>query len=132
LLAYILCLLKNCMLNFTKSLLIFLHLFFLYMRTLKILICLFLGLRTQLPKVSYIKAVDVWMCSCLVFVFAALLEYAVVNVISRKQELKSLVIKKKDKVYREFSMIAICCLFCNVPGSRPSWRLKKNFHPQKR
>ena len=37
-----------------------------------------------MPRVSYIKAIDVWMSMCLVFVFIALLEFAVVNVISRK------------------------------------------------
>lgn len=36
------------------------------------------GLRNTLPQVSYINALDIWMISCLIFVFASLLESTVI------------------------------------------------------
>ena len=48
------------------------------------------GSRANLPEVSYIKAIDIWMSVCMLFVFAALIEYALVNVLDRKQRRRSL------------------------------------------
>ncbi|XP_064601414.1 glycine receptor subunit alpha-2-like [Liolophura sinensis] len=53
------------------------------------------GILSTLPRVSYVKSIDVWSSACLVFVFGALLEFAVVNVQCRKMELLE---KKKSKL----------------------------------
>ena len=43
------------------------------------------GISANLPRVSYIKAIDVWQTTCLAFVFSALVEFSIVNVLARKQ-----------------------------------------------
>ncbi|KAI8517329.1 Glycine receptor subunit alpha-3 [Branchiostoma belcheri] len=49
------------------------------------------------PKVSYVKAIDIWMAVCLMFVFAALIEFAAVNFASRQdKEAKNLNRKKTN------------------------------------
>ncbi|KAL4002467.1 cation transporter family protein [Acanthocheilonema viteae] len=37
------------------------------------------GVRQSLPRISYVKSIDVYLVICFIFVFAALLEYAAVN-----------------------------------------------------
>ncbi|KAG7170015.1 Glycine receptor subunit alpha-2-like 5 [Homarus americanus] len=43
---------------------------------------LFTGIKEGLPPVAYVKAIDVWMAGCMVFIFAALGEFVVVRVLN--------------------------------------------------
>uniref|UniRef100_S4RKZ2 Glycine receptor, alpha 4a n=1 Tax=Petromyzon marinus TaxID=7757 RepID=S4RKZ2_PETMA len=60
----------------------------------------------QLPKVSYIKAIDVWMGMCQVFAFAALLEFAAVNVMARQNKRAMKELKKKSDGSKEMVCIS--------------------------
>jgi len=42
--------------------------------------------RFPTPRVSYVKALDIWSSFCLIFVFGALLEFAIVNVMAREDK----------------------------------------------
>lgn len=49
--------------------------------------CVFFTLfRNELPPSSSIKCIDIWLLSCILFVFAALLEYACILYFMRKEQ----------------------------------------------
>lgn len=59
------------------------------------------SVNASLPRVSYTKAIDIWMATCLVFVFAALIEFAIANVLTRKGSHKGIIMKKLVKLAKE-------------------------------
>jgi hypothetical protein len=61
------------------------------------------GINIGLPAVSFTKAIDVWMATCLVFVFVAFLEYSVVNVLSRRHKKAK---KEEDKMKKMAAHLA--------------------------
>ncbi|XP_062854037.1 gamma-aminobutyric acid receptor subunit beta-3 [Trichomycterus rosablanca] len=62
-------------------------------------------LRETLPKIPYVKAIDMYLMGCFVFVFLALLEYAFVNYIffGRGPQMQKKLAEKADKANNDRS-----------------------------
>ena len=70
--------------------------------SLLILVTQFSGLKADMPPVAYVKAVDIWMAGCMIFVFSALAEFVLVKIIYAKTEdLNHLIIGPNTHVSRE-------------------------------
>ncbi|KAF7274936.1 hypothetical protein GWI33_012401, partial [Rhynchophorus ferrugineus] len=48
------------------------------------LVTMFTGLRSDIPAVAYVKALDLWMAGCMISVFASLGEFVIVKVLQGK------------------------------------------------
>lgn len=56
------------------------------------------GVNASMPRVSYIKAVDIYLWVSFVFVFLSVIEYAAVNYLSTVQERKERKLRERVSV----------------------------------
>ena len=59
------------------------------------------GVNASMPRVSYIKAVDIYLWVSFVFVFLSVIEYAAVNYLSTRQERRERRVREQDVRERE-------------------------------
>ena len=73
------------------------------------------GVRSSLPRISYVKAIDIYLVMCFVFVFAALLEYAAVNYTywGARAKKKKKEKKQKEKEQKELIVVRALIWFLN-------------------
>ncbi|XP_021954165.2 gamma-aminobutyric acid receptor subunit beta-like isoform X1 [Folsomia candida] len=74
------------------------------------------GVRSSLPRISYVKAIDIYLVMCFVFVFAALLEYAAVNY--NFWEAKTAAAQKAVKMAKKAKLKAIALLKKSTRGEK--------------
>ena len=66
------------------------------------------GVHSSLPRISYVKAIDIYLVMCFVFVFAALLEYAAVNYTYWGARAKKKKKEKKQKEKEAKELVVVC------------------------
>ncbi len=78
-------------------------------------------LRETLPKIPYVKAIDMYLMGCFVFVFLALLEYAFVNYIffGRGPQMQKKLAEKAEKVNNDRNKydgnkVKVIIIYCNA------------------
>ncbi len=78
-------------------------------------------LRETLPKIPYVKAIDMYLMGCFVFVFLALLEYAFVNYIffGRGPQMQKKLAEKAEKVNNDRNKydgnkVKVITIYCNA------------------
>ena len=59
------------------------------MTTLLTLTAMFSAVRQSVPRVSYISFLDIWMLTCMIFVFSCILEFILVTCINRSGNKRS-------------------------------------------
>ncbi|XP_059902794.1 glycine receptor subunit beta-like isoform X1 [Gadus macrocephalus] len=81
-------------------------------------------LASELPKVSYVKAIDIWLITCLLFGFSSLVEYAVVQVMLNspkliEEEKAKMATKEKALIEKEGKMALKAKNTINGTGGTP-------------
>ena len=61
----------------------------------------------QLPKISYIKSIDVFLGTCFVMVFGSLLEYAVVGYLGKRIAMRKSRLEQLGKLAEEHRKVII-------------------------
>ncbi|XP_076309860.1 glycine receptor subunit alpha-2-like [Tachypleus tridentatus] len=78
------------------------------------------GIQNNLPPVSYVKAMDVWMGSCTTFVFLALMEFTFANYLWRKRIPKELLCISINKSNCQVSLTTAKLEETNVEKAIPA------------
>lgn len=89
------------------------------MTTLLTLAAMFGAVRQSTPKVSYVSALDIWMCTCIIFVFFALLEYVVVLCLLNKCQIGGLTHREANGWLSRRGSVNSCRQGRHVPPMGP-------------